>query len=297
MSRAARRPSARKTVTPKRRPQRSRARKASFLDQAVAALPFSEATLRRIAAWSIIGFIAAVALLIASLSGALSAAGVAMAEGVGRAGFKVKEIEVTGIDRMERMSVYAIALDQQSRAMPLVDLDQVRERLLEYGWIADARVSRRLPDTLVIDIVEREAAAIWQHEGQLMLIDASGVLLEPVSADAMPDLPLVIGEGANAQEPAFQRLIASAPALKPLVSSASWVGNRRWDLRFESGEVLALPEGEAEAARALLEFARRDGTQGLLGRGYVRFDMRDPSRLVVRMPNQVTRTITNGDGD
>jgi cell division protein FtsQ len=293
---AARRPSARKKVSPKRRPQRSRARKASMMDHAIAALPFEEATLRKIATWSILGFVGAVALLIASVTGALGAAGTAMAEGIGRAGFKVKEIEVTGIDRMERMSVYAIALDQQSRAMPLVDLDQVRERLLDYGWIADARVSRRLPDTLVIDIVERQPAAIWQHEGQLMLIDATGVLLEPVAASAMPDLPLVIGEGANAQEPAFQRLIAAAPALKPQVTAATWVGSRRWDLRFESGEVLALPEGEREAAKALVEFARRDGTQGLLGRGYVRFDMRDPTRLVVRMPGQVTREISGEDG-
>jgi cell division protein FtsQ len=293
---AARRPSARKKVSPKRRPQRSRARKASLMDHAIAALPFEEATLRKIATWSILGFVGAVALLIASVTGALGAAGTAMAEGIGRAGFKVKEIEVTGIDRMERMSVYAIALDQQSRAMPLVDLDQVRERLLDYGWIADARVSRRLPDTLVIDIVEREPAAIWQHEGQLMLIDATGVLLEPVAASAMPDLPLVIGEGANAQEPAFQRLLAAAPALKPQVTAATWVGSRRWDLRFESGEVLALPEGEREAAKALVEFARRDGTQGLLGRGYVRFDMRDPTRLVVRMPGQVTREISGEGG-
>lgn len=293
---AARRPAARKKVTPKRRPQRSRARKASMMDHAIAALPFDEATLRKIATWSILGFVGAVALLIGSVTGALGAAGTAMSEGIGRAGFKVKEIEVTGIDRMERMSVYAIALDQQSRAMPLVDLDQVRERLLDYGWIADARVSRRLPDTLVIDIVERQPAAIWQHEGQLMLIDATGVLLEPVSPSAMPDLPLVIGDGANAQEPAFQRLIAAAPALGPQVTSATWVGARRWDLRFESGEVLALPEGEREAAKALVEFARRDGTQGLLGRGYVRFDMRDPTRLVVRMPGQVTREISGEEG-
>ena len=33
----------------------------------------------------------------------------------------------------------------------------IRDRLLRFGWVKDARVSRRLPDTLVIDIVERQA--------------------------------------------------------------------------------------------------------------------------------------------
>ena len=54
-------------------------------------------------------------------------------------------------------------------------------------------MSRRLPDTLVVDIVERSPAAIWQHNNRLSLIDEKGVVLEPVSVATMPDLPLVIG--------------------------------------------------------------------------------------------------------
>src|SRR3546814_14732488 len=98
---------------------------------------------------------------------------------------------VTGLKRMDKMTVYAVALDQQSRAMPLVDLEEVRQKLLRYGWIEDAHVSRRLPDTLLIQIDERKPAAIWQDNGQLTLNDASGVLLEPVAPAAMPPLPLL----------------------------------------------------------------------------------------------------------
>src|SRR3546814_9265052 len=76
---------------------------------------------------------------------------------------------------MQRLPVYAVALDQQSMAMPLIDLDGTRERLLRFGWVEEARVSRRLPDTLVVDIVERTPAAIWQHNQRLALIDRHGV--------------------------------------------------------------------------------------------------------------------------
>ena len=75
----------------------------------------------------------------------------------------------------------------------------------------------------------------------------------------------------------------SAPALKPMLAGATWVGGRRWDLRFQSGETLALPEGEGPAGKALTRFARMDGVERLLGRGFVRFDMRDPTRFVVRV--------------
>src|SRR3546814_18033570 len=71
---------------------------------------------------------------------------------VGEAGLSVKRVEIKGLERMQRLPVYAVALDQQSMAMPLIDLDGTRERLLRFGWVEEARVSRRLPDTLVVDI-------------------------------------------------------------------------------------------------------------------------------------------------
>ena len=257
-------------------------KKVSMLDRLVGMLPVSEETLKKIATWSILGAGGAVVIVAATWIGIPGMIGGAMAEGAGRAGFKVDQIEVTGLKRMDRMSVYAVALDQQSRAMPLVDLEAVRQKLLRYGWIADAHVSRRLPDTLLVDIVERTPAAVWQDNGNLTLIDASGVLLEPVQPDAIPNLPLVIGPGADRQEASYQALLGAAPALKPRVKAATWVGNRRWDLTFESGETLALPEDGAP--RALVKFAELDGARPLLGRGWIRFDMRDPTKLVARKP-------------
>ncbi len=285
----------------KRRPQQGRSRKPTkkigLMDKAVAALPVSETTLRKGVGWSMFAGACAVLIAMAAWLGIPGTIGTAVAEGVGRAGFRVDDIQITGIKRMDRLTVWSVGYSQASRAMPLVDLEEIRSRLLDYPWIADARVSRRLPDTLVIDIVEREPVAIWQSHGQLMLIDVSGKPLEPVSPDAMPPLPLVIGDGANEQEPAYQRLMEAAPAMRRLVKAASWVGDRRWDLLFAGGEKLSLPEGEAAAAKALAKFVELDTRDRLLGRGYVSFDLRDPTRLVLRMPGGSTnaKSIT-GEG-
>ena len=265
---------------PKGRPTRKK--KVSIIDRILARIPLSHVALRRIATWAIVLGVLGGVYVAGSLSGINAKVGTAIAEQVGKAGFRVDQIEVRGAKRMDVTTVYAVALDQKSRAMPLVDLNLVRDRLLQYGWVQDAHVSRRLPDTLLIRIVERTPAAVWQDHGVLSLIDRDGVYLEPVSADAMPDLPLVIGPGADRQEPAYQTLMVAAPALKPKVRAATWVGNRRWDLLFDSGETLSLPEGDDEAAKALRLFAEKDGTTPLLGRGFVKFDMRDPTRFVVR---------------
>jgi len=257
--------------------------KPSLLARAIHAIPVSAKTMERFVTLSILGMVAAALITIATMLGIPALAGTAIAETIGSAGFKVKRVEVTGIDRMDRLTVYAVALDQKSRAMPLVDLAMVRDKLLQYGWIADARISRRLPDTLVVDIVERKPAAVWQHDQQLSLIDGEGIVLEPVALNAMPDLPLVIGPDANVQATALTELMHTAARLKPLLAGATWVGNRRWDLRFQSGEVLALPAGDTAAVSALTKFAEMDASERLLGRGFVRFDMRDPQKMFVRI--------------
>lgn len=254
-------------------------------------LPVAEATIRRIGLWIFLGMLIALAAAVAVAMQVPQMIGTTVGEAVGEAGFAVKRVEIKGLDRMERLPVYAVALDQDSMAMPLVDLDGTRERLLRFGWVEEARVSRRLPDTLVVDIVERKPAAIWQHQGKLALIDRSGVVLEDVPLEAMPDLPLVIGPAANHHAADLVELFREVPQLQPMLAGATWIGGRRWDIRFQSGEVLALPEGEETAKRALVHFARMDKAAQLLGRGLVRFDMRIPGKFIVRVSNVPGSTV------
>jgi cell division protein FtsQ len=199
-----------------------------------------------------------------------------------KAGFQVQRVEVTGMERVDQLKVYQLVFAEKDRAMPLVDINKVRADLMQYGWIKDARVARRLPDTLAVEIIERKPAAIWQRNGKYSLIDANGIVLANVRAGAGGELPTLNGRQANAHIVALNALLDNASALKSQVSGATWIGNRRWDLQFQTGETLALPEGEAEAAKALLNFARLDGVHRLLGRDLIHFDLRDPDRAYFR---------------
>jgi cell division protein FtsQ len=241
---------------------------------------------RKLLRWSFL------ALIIATLTATAFAfrlpqlAGLAVGEGVGKLGFTLKHVETRGNRRVSTQAIYDIAFNQQSSAMPLVDLDVTRERLLRLPWIGEARVSRRLPDTIVIEVIERVPVAVWQQNGRFSLIDAEGVELEPVRVEAMPDLVRLIGPGANRRYAALNILLQAAPRLRPMITDATWIGDRRWDLHFQGGETLSLPEGEAEARRAIERFAQLDQRDSLLGRGFARIDMRDPRRAYVRISRE-----------
>ena len=251
------------------------------------AVPISAAVLRRnaIAAFAVLALAAGVVVI--TLLGLPQQWWMATAQAAGRAGFEVKHVEVSGVQKAPKLKIYAATLDGPTNSMLLVDLDATRERLRALPWVADASVARRLPDTLRVTIVERAPMALWQYKHQLAVIDKSGRKLTDENLIDYAKLPLVVGPGANARAHDLLELLATEPDIADKVDAATFVGTRRWDVRFKSGETLALPEGRAAAAKALASFAKLNRGNQLLDRGFARFDMRLPGKMTVRVRSDV----------
>ncbi len=264
----------------------ARARTGSALDAVMQWLPFSEPQLHRIFLAAILGGAVVLAWMVASFAGVPAMARQQLAGIAHDAGFEVSKIEVRGVKHLNELKIYQLALADNRRAMPLVDLDALRGKLLALSWVDDARVSRQLPDTLVIDIVERKPAAVLRKPDRLVLIDATGHELEVVSEARGKGKLVVSGPGAGQQIEPLNALLGAAPAIKPQVAEAEWVGNRRWNLTFKTDQVLALPEGDQQAAKALMTFARLDGVNRLLGGKVAAFDMRAADRIYLRVPGR-----------
>ena len=264
----------------------AKARTGSVIDTLMAWLPFSEAQLHRIFLAMILGVVAVGAWMAASFAGVPAMARDQVAVFAHDAGFELHNVNVRGTNNLNELKIYQIALADRNRAMPFVDVHGLREKLLQLSWVEDARVSRQLPDTLVIDIVERKPVAVVQKADRLVLIDKDGHELEVVSAERAKGKLLLKGPGAGRQVASLGELLEAAPAMRPQLRSAEWVGNRRWNLTFKTGQVLALPEGKDPSAKALMTFAQLDGRNRLLGGKAVAFDMRAPDRIYLRVPGR-----------
>jgi cell division protein FtsQ len=264
--------------------RKARGSASGFIDWLMGLFPFTEEQWSRIWLALIIGGGVGLAVIIASLAGVPALAQAQVAKIAAYAGFEVRHVRVTGTKRMDERLVYARVLSQRERAMPDVDVAALRAELKILPWVKDARVSIQLPHTLAIDIVERTPHAALEKPDRLVLIDAGGVELETVAPAKAKGMLRLAGPGAGRQAAQLEKLLAAAPALGPQVEAAEWVGNRRWNLTFKTGQLLALPEGEIESATALVKFARLDGQNRLLGGKVLAFDMRSPPRLYMRLP-------------
>ncbi|KIG17832.1 Cell division protein FtsQ [Enhygromyxa salina] len=72
------------------------------------------------------------------------------------------------------------------------DLAELSERVAAHPWVAMATVTRNLPDTLGIEVVEHEPSAIVLA-GRFYLVNAEGVPFKVVERGERAELPIITG--------------------------------------------------------------------------------------------------------
>ncbi len=168
------------------------------------------------------------------------------------------------------------------RGDPILSVDPrlIAGRVGAISWVESVVVERRLPATLYVRIVERTPMALWQRNGRLALIDRGGVVLTRRDLSKFSFLMTLVGDNAPRHAPELLTMIAGDPALARRVRAAVRVGGRRWNLRFDNGIDVSLPQ--RDAAQAWARLGRLERKHGLLGRDIKAIDLRLPDRLIVR---------------
>ena len=196
-----------------------------------------------------------------------------------QAGLSVRQVVIEGRANTPEPLLRAAIGIARGDSIFGVSLNDARARVETLSWVASATVERRLPDRIVVHLVERRPFAIWQHLGKFRLIDRAGQVVDQEFSEAR-DLPLVVGAGAPAAAAALLDALSEHPALLARLVAAVRVGERRWNLRLNTGADILLPENAEAAAIARLMGLQQD--QALLDRPLKAVDMRLPDRLIVR---------------
>ena len=105
---------------------------------------------------------------------------------------KLQEIDVVGNVHALDEAVLLLAGDLEG--VPLLDVvpQDVADRVVAHPWISWVAVSRGFPDRLVIEVLEREPAALLLAEG-LYYVDASGTPFIALPAGNPVDMPILTG--------------------------------------------------------------------------------------------------------
>ena len=195
-------------------------------------------------------------------------------------GLEIRRITAIGYERATENDIRAAVGPVVGASLAHFDIHAARARVEDIGWVRSAAVTRLWPNTIHVSVREREPAAVWQMSGTLHLIDLSGAVIDEISTVEYSNLPLITGAGAPDSVGEALRALRSDPELWGEAAALMRVGDRRWDLRLESGADIKLPETDvADAVRTL---ARLQAAYGLLDRPLEYIDLRNPDRLVYR---------------
>ncbi|HEX2657563.1 MAG TPA: FtsQ-type POTRA domain-containing protein [Polyangia bacterium] len=129
---------------------------------------------------------------IAALAGAVWVGRLAVQHIVASERFALRQLRVDPTEHLTREQVVALTGVATGDRLLTLDTDVVAARLAAHPWIASARVRRELPNTLVVNVVERRAVAVVLMGGPY-LIDESGHAFKPATMDEADGLIVLTG--------------------------------------------------------------------------------------------------------
>lgn len=198
-----------------------------------------------------------------------------------RTGFAVDQVKVIGNRETSEIDVLdRLQLDGWTSLVGM-NAGEARDRIASLPWVAQVSVRKTYPDMIEVKLEERKPFAIWQQNKELNVIEASGNVIAPFRGGSMTKLPMVVGEGAEKAAAAFVTKVEAFPELAHRARVYIRVAARRWDIKFESGVIVKLPEFGVE--QALQQLDAMDRQSSVLSKDIASLDMRLSDRVVVRL--------------
>lgn len=171
-----------------------------------------------------------------------------------------------------------------------LDLDALRLEVESLDWVRSADLRLLSGGVLALSVTERIPAVFWRSDIGLELLDTEGVRVAYVlNRGLRPDLPLIMGKGADAHVAEALALLDAAQPLGDRLRGLVRMGERRWDIVLDRDQRIKLPERGALAA--LERILALDQAQDLLARDLLVADMRIPARPVLQVSAGAMETL------
>ena len=104
----------------------------------------------------------------------------------------IKNIEINGLETLEKADIIRqIKLDKTTNILSFNNFI-VKRRLKNNYYIESVKITKKLPDTVTIDITERQIVGYVPYINDYMYIDESGMVVDIKSSYTEP-LPIIYG--------------------------------------------------------------------------------------------------------
>lgn len=130
----------------------------------------------------------------------------------------------------------------------LISISDIKTKLESLDCIGSVGIEREYPDTIKIQVHEKQPIAIWQNEQDFYYITENGSVMSIRKLRNIEKFIVIAGSKAPIHTPDLVSFLALDQELMSEIISAIWVGNRRWNIKLANGMLVKLPEANPEIA-------------------------------------------------
>lgn len=107
--------------------------------------------------------------------------------------FLIKNIQVKGNKNLNKNTIIQGSLCKKGENIFRISREDCEKSIENLSYVKEAKIKRKLPNTIIIQIVEREEIAAIPYLGALAFIDVEGYVVKIGDKGEKTDLPKVFG--------------------------------------------------------------------------------------------------------
>lgn len=194
-------------------------------------------------------------------------------------GFTLEKVVIKGNKNLSEDKIVSSLNADVGTSLFSLDLKIIHARIKNFSWVEHASVRRILPNSIEIDIIERQPLAIWQNKLKLAVIDSEGSIITTKNIEKFVGLLHVVGNDANLHADSLYDHLKASPEILENISAAIRYGERRWNLVLKQNITVKMPEKNFEEALAYLDKMHKQ--KKLFGQKYKMLDLRDSNKYYI----------------
>lgn len=201
-------------------------------------------------------------------------------------GFVVDRVDVMGEGRLHEADVRKALGVYAGDYLFGVDMASAQARVESLSWVDRAIIRRLWPDRIVVQIIERQPYALWQHDGTVQVVDVSGEIITDANPERFTNLTLFVGEKSRFSVAAMHDIMTKFPGIYQRSPSFIHVSDSRWDVVLNDGKLrVKLPQDNE--VKALKNLQSLHSQTQVLDRDISVIDMRLPDRLTLTASDEL----------
>ncbi len=207
-------------------------------------------------------------------------------------GFALEHVEFYNLEKTNRDELLAVTNFKLGESVFALDLQETKRNIDALPWVETSHIIRALPNNVHIYVTEHRPAAIWQNNGDKILVSHDGSHIGSIENFTNYDgLPVIAGEQAPQSFRLLKTILESYPELQGALRGAQVSRALRWTIFLDNGTRIHLPVRGIDEAFERLRFLDKQFQVLSLSASVI--DLRAPDRAGIGKDTPVATPVAS----